>query len=127
MKHSTRSGAALFLILLSGCGSAPKHAEQPSTDSERAASGAPPAGASAAAPAQETLQMVTDWQLQFDQALADTDRLDCPSACRALGSLERSASTICGMVGPATSTCSDVQRKREDARTRVHERCGVFP
>ena len=80
------------------------------------------------APAPLTLQQsVSDWQLQFGESLADADRLDCPSACRALGSLGRSAKNICGMVGEKSSTCAEVQKKREDATSRVRERCGPCP
>lgn len=122
---------AFTVALAAGCSSAPKRAEAPSAAAMEAAPGAEPPPAAApqqqGAPAADTMHVVTDWQLQFDQTLADADRLDCPNACRALGSLERSANNICGLVGEKTSTCVDVQKKREDAKSRVHERCGTCP
>jgi hypothetical protein len=124
----------LSFALVAGCGSSQKRAEAPEP-SQTTPGSPPPASAPAQAqgapsqdaPAADSLHMITDWQEQFDQTLADTDRLDCPNACRALGSLERSANNICGIVGTKASTCVDVQKKREDARSRVRERCGACP
>lgn len=125
---------SVLSIVLVGCGS-PKHASEPRQPvSPPAQQGADTStfapGASSSPPAESevspTLQ-VTDWQHQFSETLADLERLDCPNACRALGSLERSAENICGIAGGTSSTCQDVQKKREDARSRVRTRCGVCP
>ncbi len=121
----TRASSCFFALLVTGCGAAAKPAESPRAQQPSLAAEADASVASPAAPA-DTLQF-NGWQDQFAQTLADTDRLDCPNACRALGSLVRSASNICDLAGQSTSTCQDVQKKSADAETRVRDRCGPCP
>lgn len=123
----TRASSCFFALLVTGCGAAAKPAESPRAQQPSLAAEADTSMASPPAPAQADTLQFSGWQDQFAQTLADTDRLDCPNACRALGSLVRSASHICGLVGESTSTCQDVQKKSTDAQTRVHDRCGACP
>ena len=122
------------LLFLVGCSSSPKHANEPMQQGpapqveQPAASTFAPAGDTApGSDAPATSFEMADWQRQFSETLADLERLDCPNACRALGSLERSAENICGIAGGSSSSCQDVTKKREDARTRVKTRCGACP
>ena len=123
--------ALSYGALVAGCAAAPKSAAGPSLPASEAAPapaqagypGTPPTAADGAA-----VQLdLGGLEGQFAQTLADTDRLDCPNACRALGSLERSAGSICGIVGARSGTCQDVQKKRDEAKSRVRERCGACP
>lgn len=107
------------------CGAAP--APQASMAQAAPAPEAPEATAPVADAAPNTEQSLVSWQNQFDEALADTDRLDCPNACRALHSLERSAAHICGVVGAHHTTCRDVEDRRVSAQAKVLQRCGVCP
>lgn len=133
--------AALVLLLVAGsssaacAGNAHKASEpaQPAPPAAEAtpstlAAPVPDAAGTPAAPENAPLSLqLADWQGQFSETLADLERLDCANACRALGSLERSADNICGIAGPRSAPCEDVQKRRADAKKRVHDRCGVCP
>lgn len=131
---STRSIVLVVALAATACASGYKRPSEPKPESSATGAASERSDADAAAtPAQagaadshDNLQMV-DFQAQFDQQLADLERLDCGNACRALGSLERSADNICGITGAKSTTCQDVQKKREDAKGRVRDRCGTCP
>jgi hypothetical protein len=109
------------MLCLLACGGAAKAPPYPSHDG----AGAQPA-TEAAAPVAAPDSLAT-WQGQLDQTLADVESLDCPNACRALHSLSRSAEEICKLTGLQHEVCQNAQRRRTDAETRVHERCGTCP
>lgn len=120
---------ASICLTLIACAGAQKRPAEPMQQQLGAQPGAPSAEmAPSASPASgvDTFQLNAS-QADFDVQLADLERLDCANACRALGSLERSAANVCGMTGEKSSTCQDVQRRREDAKGRVRERCGPCP
>lgn len=53
----------------------------------------------------------------------------CPNACRALGSMDRAAGRLCGLVssGEDPSACKDATSKLLLSRERVRAACGSCP
>ena len=113
------------LLLVAACGASKNASDATSAPQQLAAE----AAAASPAPALQygDNDSMVAWQTQFDEALADVERLDCPNACRALQSLERSAAHICGTVGQAHAVCRDVEERKTAARAKVTGRCGVCP
>ncbi|MEM6787098.1 MAG: hypothetical protein AAF928_05470 [Myxococcota bacterium] len=53
----------------------------------------------------------------------DGGRAGCPRACRALGSMKRSAARLCALTGRDDPRCVNVEERYARARARVQTRC----
>ncbi len=141
------TGAALALVL-QACGASPPPpasapappAAAPASAGEEApaASGPAPAAAMAppaaapvapAAPQGASSSMTADVGLELKRAEHDVANGDCPTACRALGSMEHATSFLCtaNQTPDDTDRCENARRKVKTARRRVRATCGGCP
>jgi hypothetical protein len=63
------------------------------------------------------------------QAEKEIAAADCPTACRALGSMERSVTFLCAPThtGDDAGRCEDGKRRVLTARRRIRTTCGLCP
>ena len=59
--------------------------------------------------------------------LADRPADACSIACRALASMERAASHLCGLSGEADPSCTSARERVKNATDRVSARCPCSP
>ncbi len=124
---------AAFAVVVGACGGSapePKSAASPGGPSSTAT--APPAQAQKAAQGGMHESPGNEGDAMWDAFQRDRLQLDasndCPTACRALGSMDRSAGMVCTLSGrPTSSHCEDAKSAVRSARSRVHDKCGVCP
>jgi len=143
------SGRCLLVLpglLLAGCGGATRTTapQTPETPAEPASPGggygAPPSSMQQQAPKEgppreskddrdldESMPTLADALSAFDQAQVrlSAGGNDCRTACRALGSMRRSADRICELEPTGSdSRCERARQRLRDAEKRVHSGCG---
>ena len=96
---------------------------------------APPAAAAAApeapapAPRDEDNSMAAEVARDIRKEEQDIAAGNCPTACRALASMERAVSFLCASTSNPDDAdrCSDAKRRLGAARRRVRATCGACP
>lgn len=127
---------------------APAYAQAPSAAAASAPAGTPPSMPSPAPPPKTELPKLAQpsepaadkggraaalgqarSELDASQRELDVAGSDCRNACRALGSMDRAAGHLCGLVESDEDRlrCTDAKSRVYSARDRVRSTCGTCP